>query len=103
MRKRGANLEEAAPVKEKPDATLANDKNGSGEDVPAEPVLILRMRRGCRNSIWVSFGNRDQPASGSAHEQQKRGVTVAGRSCSPRGVPLPIRCRMTSPRLKPPA
>jgi len=30
-------------------------------------------------------------------------MTVAGRSCSPRGVPLPIRWRMTSPRLKPPA
>src|ERR1022692_4513902 len=30
-------------------------------------------------------------------------MTIAGRSCSPRGVPLPIRWRMTSPRLKPPA
>ncbi len=30
-------------------------------------------------------------------------MTVAGRSCSPRGVPRPIRWRMTSPRLKPPA
>src|SRR5580704_15781789 len=27
-------------------------------------------------------------------------ITVARRSCSPRGVPLPIRWRMTSPRLK---
>ena len=29
-------------------------------------------------------------------------MTIPGRSCSPRGVPLPIRWRMTSPRLKPP-
>src|ERR1700687_3340603 len=29
-------------------------------------------------------------------------ITVARRSCNPRGVPLPIRWRMTSPRLKPP-
>jgi len=28
-------------------------------------------------------------------------ITGARRSCSPRGVPLPIRWRMTSPRLKP--
>ena len=28
-------------------------------------------------------------------------MTVAGRSCSPRGVPMPIGWRMTSPRLKP--
>jgi hypothetical protein len=30
-------------------------------------------------------------------------MTVARRSCSPRGVPMPNRWRMTSPRLKPPA
>src|SRR6202795_4640605 len=29
-------------------------------------------------------------------------MTITGRSCSPRGVPLPISWRMTSPRLKPP-
>ena len=30
-------------------------------------------------------------------------ITVTRRSCSPRGVPLPIRWRISSPRLKPPA
>ena len=44
----------------------------------------------------------------SQHRVAPKNITsvvmkVAGRSCSPRGVPLPIRWRMTSPRLKPPA
>ena len=60
-------------------------------------------------------GNQRTAAMSGRHEEiassQRRGalkntkiasMTVAGRPCSPRGVPLPIRWRMTSPRLKPP-
>ena len=66
--------------------------------------------------VVIGDGNQRTAAMSGCHAEiatsQRRGapkniksvvMKVAGRSCSPRGVPLPIRWRMTSPRLKPPA
>ena len=52
---------------------------------------------GCHAEI-VTSQRRVAPMS-----EESVAITVARRSCNPRGVPLPIRWRMTSPRLKPPA
>ena len=71
---------------------------------------------GAEELPMVVFGEGDQStaAMGRYHGEiaisQRRvarrsaksaAMTVARRSCSPRGVPMPIRWRMTSPRLKP--
>ena len=66
--------------------------------------------------VVIGDGNQRTAAMGRYHGEiatsQRRvaprstksaAMTVAGRSCSPRGVPMPNRWRMTSPRLKPPA
>ena len=51
---------------------------------------------GCHAEIATS------QSRGAPKSNRNAAMTVAERSCSPRGVPLPIRWRMTSPRLKPP-
>jgi hypothetical protein len=60
--------------------------------------LRIAPMSGCHAEKIAISQRRRAPKS-----KENVAITVAGRSCSPRGVPLPIRWRMTSPRLKPPA
>ena len=55
-----------------------------------------------RTAAWCHAEIATSQRRGAPRSIKSVVITLAGRSCSPRGVPLPIRWRMTSPRLKPP-
>jgi G8 domain len=77
-----------------------------GESGHAAELSVVVIGGGNQRTAAMSGRHAEIAASqrrGAPRSSKSEAMTVARRSCSPRGVPRPIRWRMTSPRLKPPA